>query len=210
MYTKSDLKYRDRITVEDVKIFQNFQNKYVPASIVPISVHHIYDIDFNWKPQLRQERAWDQELELSTYLHSSQDQQAKSEIYILECNLIAQGLIVFTPGIQLSRLEPSKGILYLNWLSVAPWNRRYLTNLAEHKGVGTALFTFAILRSIDLGLEGRIGLHTVKNSEKFYDKLQLTDLGYDTFKTCKLKYLELSPEKAELILLNSLLMWNLN
>jgi hypothetical protein len=85
-----------------------------------------------------------------------------------------------------------------------------IDNRSEHKGIGTALFTFAVQKSLNLGFEGRIGLHTVKQSEEFYQKLHLSDLGYDTFNSCRLKYLELSTVNAELILLDYMLSCYLN
>ncbi|MBD2691243.1 GNAT family N-acetyltransferase [Anabaena catenula] len=106
-------------------------------------------------------------------------------------------------------LEPSKNLLYLNLLNVAPWNRLDIQDPPDFKGVGTTLTTFAVTHSINFGFQGRIGLHSVEKAEKFYEKMNFVNLGHD-ISHHNLKYLELPTDDAELVVLNYLLLCNLN
>ncbi|GAB1544642.1 hypothetical protein NUACC21_73180 [Scytonema sp. NUACC21] len=55
------------------------------------------------------------------------------------------------------------------------------------KGVGTALLRFARLLSVELGYEGRVGLHSLPGAERFYEKQGMLDYGseedYDNLET---------------------------
>lgn len=161
--------------VESVKIFNNFQNEYVQAKITPMSSTHIQELELIWKPQLKNENYWDKNLNINKYLNAHKTY----EVYVLECNSVAQGIIVLKIAECFSRLELDKNLVYLNLLNVAPWNRLSIQGTRNYKGVGTALLTFAILRSINLGFQGRIALHSVKSSETFYQKLPFVHVGYD-------------------------------
>lgn len=197
---------------EFVKILHNVNNEYVQAKIVPISSMHLQEIELIWKPQLKNEKCWDKNLNINKYLNDSKTY----EVYVLEYNSIAQGVIVLQINKWLSRLEPGKGLVYVNLLTVAPWNRASIQETRNYKGVGTVLLTFAILRSFNLGFEGRIALHSVKEAENFYQKMHFVHRGYDLFNLnnngnlSELKYLEMPEEEAELIMLNSYLTSYLN
>lgn len=189
---------------ENLKILQCFDNKYVDAKILPLSQKHLEEIELSWKPELQQNNCWDKDLELSKYLH----EKPYLKFYALEYNLVTQGIIGFYfPGPSI--LELGKNLVYLNILTVAPWNRTDINISPQYKGIGTTLITFAVAFSIDLGFEGRIGLHSVKKAEKFYQKLDFVNLGNDiNYKN--FHYLELSSDNAELLVLNSLLLCNLS
>ena len=46
-------------------------------------------------------------------------------------------------------------------------------------GVGTALLAESVLISYEHGMEGRIGLHSLPQSETFYQHRGMTELGTD-------------------------------
>ena len=102
----------------------------------------------------------------------------------------------------------AENLVYVSILTVAPWNRIDINSLPKYKGIGTNLITFAITLSMNLGFAGKIGLHSVKEAEEFYQKLGFIDLGNDiNYKN--FKYLELSADNAKLLVLSSLLLCNL-
>lgn len=194
----------------NAKIFDNLKNEYVEARVTPISAKHIYQIQFAWKPELKKQNCWDKDVNLQAYLN----EDPKYEIYILESDFIAQGLMI----VELidSRQQPSQKLVYIKQLSVAPWNRSSLLRpTRNYRGVGTVLIAFSILRSISLGLDGKIALHSIEQAKSFYQKFPFVDFGYDDFKignkkVMSLKYLELPEESVELIILDSFLTWDLN
>jgi hypothetical protein len=57
------------------------------------------------------------------------------------------------------------------------------------KGVGTALLVFAKQRSLALGYDGLVGLHSLPISEGFYRRLRMSDYGEDPDKD-NLRYFE--------------------
>lgn len=189
---------------QSVTIFHNLTNEYVQAKIVPISSTHVKEIELMWKPLLKKENCWDQDLNLKKYLNYPQTY----EVYVLEYDSIAQGLIVLETKECHSRLEEGKNLIYINLLLVAPWNRGSLQEIRNYKGVGTSLLTFAISRSFDLGFQGRIALNSVKEAEDFYARMPFLAAGYDLFNLgyngdiVSLKYLEMPEEEAELVMLN--------
>jgi len=189
---------------EDLKILQCFDNKYVDAKILPLSQKHLEEIELYWKPQLKNSNCWVKNLEFSKYLQEN----PHLKFYVLESNLITQGIICLHPNCP-SRLECGKNLVYVNILTVAPWNRADIISSPKYKGIGTTLITFAATFSINLGFEGRIGLHSVKQAEGFYKKLYFIDLGNDINEN-NFQYLELSPDDSELLVLNYLLVSNLN
>ncbi len=197
---------------ECVKIFNYFNNEYVQARIVPMSSTHIREIELTWKPQLKTENCWDKDLDISRYLNEPK----KYEVYLLECDSMAQGIIALNIAKYPSRLEVGKNLVYLNLLSVAPWNRVSRQGIRNYTGVGTSLLTFAILRSINLGFQGRIALHSIKEAESFFQRLPFFDGGYDLLgwgnkgDYLRLKYLEMPENEVDFIMLSSYLTWYLN
>ncbi len=144
-------------------------------------IYLVYDRHWSWN---------DKFLKLST---------PNYERFALECELITQGFIILELDSYRSRLDPPKNLVYVDYLTVAPWNSRSLEAVVMYKGVGSILLKFAIERSFDLGYQGRLGLHSLPSAEKFYQKLKMIDFGYDLNKE-KLKYFELSSDQANNIL----------
>ncbi len=90
-----------------------------------------------------------------------------------------------------SHVEPMKNLIYLDFFATAPWNRPKLKNPPDYKGVGIALFIFAVSRSFDLEYNGRVGLHSLPAAESFYQKIEMNDFGCDPNYE-NLRYFELS------------------
>lgn len=97
-----------------------------------------------------------------------------------------------------SRMEPGRSLVYVEYIAVAPWNRREFGAKAKIRGVGKTLLRAAVRISVDLELEGRIGLHSKPASEAFYrEKLKLVDLGPEVVDDGEWVYFEATPEVAK-------------
>jgi len=117
----------------------------------------------------------------------------------IECEGRMQGLMMASTIARASRVGPSgKAILYIEYVESAPWNLKDLVDDPKYSGVGIALLEAAIELSDQEGFGGRIGLHSLPQSEAFYRKY-MTDLGPDP-KSQGLRYFEMSVEQARLFL----------
>lgn len=94
-----------------------------------------------------------------------------------------------------SAANKRKPILYLKYIESAPWNlKAYVGEEARFGGVGVALICAAIEVSVEEEFKGRIGLHSLPQSEQFYARF-MSDLGVD-IETEGLRYFEMSEEQA--------------
>lgn len=120
-----------------------------------------------------------------------------SETFALECDGDTQGLmLVHLASFALLQSQKGRDLVYVELLATAPWNRRTHSQGARYKGVGRVLIGTAIHLSIDQGLKGRIGLHSLPGSESWYrDEACFTDWGYDTSK--KMRYFEMTEAQAK-------------
>lgn len=115
-----------------------------------------------------------------------------------------QGLMLTKSASYLTRLGADRGkpILYLDYVEVAPWNWPVaaLGQQPRFRGVGSLLVAEAIRQSFAEGFHGRIGLHSLPQSEGFYQNVfGLTPVERDAAKQ-NLLYFELSRENARLLL----------
>lgn len=117
--------------------------------------------------------------------------------YVIEKDDITQAMMITTDTINLSKLEPSKPLLYIEYLSVAPWNRGKLVTVPKYALLGRIMFMQAVIDSYNLDYEGRVGLHSLPGAESWYkDELGLIEIEDNK----KLKYFELSKERAKIII----------
>ena len=70
-------------------------------------------------------------------------------------------------------------VVHVDYLEVAPWNLKSPLVAARFKGVGTALLVDAVRLSIETGLDGRAGLHSLPQAEPFYTRCGMTRVGED-------------------------------
>lgn len=176
------------------KLLRVRDNQVICANLLPMSDKHLADFETFWKPRLQkteeEDRHWDWAKK-----HRVTDVSPSYERYALECDHITQGLMLLEIDHHHSRLESGKSLVYLDYLATAPWNRSSGDNTPDYRGIGTALFTLALERSIALEYRGRIGLHALPRAEGFYNQLQMVDFGCDASKQ-NLKYFELSVDGA--------------
>ena len=70
-------------------------------------------------------------------------------------------------------------VVYLDYLEAAPWNLKSPLAAARFKGVGIALLADAVRLSIETGLDGRMGLHSLPQAEPFYTRCGMIRVGED-------------------------------
>jgi hypothetical protein len=100
------------------------------------------------------------------------------------------------------RLELQKGLplVYVDYVSTAPWNLRGFVSEPYFRGAGRILIAAAVEWSKSLGWEGRLGLHALPQAEGFYeDSCQMTRLGRDENYE-NLSYFEMTSEQASAFL----------
>ena len=120
--------------------------------------------------------------------------------YAIEYENITEGLMLIALVGHQSRITPSKDIVYIDYLSVAPANRQVIQTPPKLKAIGSVFFNYAIQVSVEEGMNGRIGLHALPNAASWYrDKLGLTPFGKD-FSYHNLEYFELSEKKSQKML----------
>lgn len=94
-----------------------------------------------------------------------------------------------------SRDVPPRPIVYVDFVAVAPWNRREIQSPQRFRHLGTVLLGAAVARSFALGLDGRCALHSLTQSEGFYRRIGMTDLGIDA-RYGSLRYFEFTNQSA--------------
>lgn len=71
-------------------------------------------------------------------------------------------------------------IVYVDFLAIAPWNRKAFQNPQRFRHLGTVMLGAAVEFSRTLGLDGRCGLHSLPQSEGFYRHIGMRDFGLDS------------------------------
>lgn len=80
---------------------------------------------------------------------------------------------------------------------------RELGGGAQYGAVGTRLLEAAVRKSLEEGYKGRLALHSLSGSERFYlDVCRMTAVGRDAAKQ-NLLWCEFTPEQAERFLTGS-------
>jgi hypothetical protein len=99
----------------------------------------------------------------------------------VECEGAVQGLMAIPAQPRPSVLMPGRLVVYVDYLESAPWNLRAPNHPPRFKGAGKALIGQAIHFSEELGLGGRVGLHSLPQAEQFYEATcRMTRFGTDT------------------------------
>lgn len=183
---------------EIIELLRTKDNQVVSARLLPMADRHLDDFEAFWRPRLQntseEDRHWDWiKKQRITNVSPSYER------YALECDHITQGLMLLEIDRHRSRIDPGKSLVYLDYFATSPWNRSSLKNPPDYRGVGTALFTLALERSVALEYKGRVGLHALPRAEGFYHQLKMVDFGCDASKQ-NLKYFEVSVDRATEIL----------
>ena len=121
------------------------------------------------------------------------------QCFAIVCEGVTQGMMIVDVT-KRARLDNQKGqhLVYIDYLENAPWNRKELLyDPPRFRGIGTLLIRAAIEHSRLEGFKGRLGLHSLPQSNSFYANVcGMTDLGTDP-NYQNLRYFEMTSEQAE-------------
>ncbi|MGO9269266.1 MAG: GNAT family N-acetyltransferase [Terriglobia bacterium] len=98
-------------------------------------------------------------------------------------------------------MQQGKPLIYIDYLEVAPWNVKLIMEAlgkpTKYGAVGTRLIEAAVRQSIEEGFKGRVALHSLSTSERFYREVcKMTPVGRDSGKQ-NLLWCEFTPEQAQ-------------
>ncbi len=121
----------------------------------------------------------------------------------ISCGGKLQGLMKLETAGRSGRLAEQKGkpLIYVDYLETAPWNIKPLANALgrspQFAAVGTRLIEAAVRKSQEEDFKGRLALHSLSTSERFYlDGCGMSGVGRDPAKQ-DLLWCEFTPEQAE-------------
>jgi hypothetical protein len=198
-----------------VQLFDNSTHETVDAELFDdVTVDHFLETQSEWRPLVRQ--ATKKMLEsgapkdaIPRHYHwdwSSKESDLRVLAFIffgITCGGKLQGLMKLESAGHNSRLATQKRmpLIYVDYIETAPWNVKVLAQALGDKpkfgAVGTRLIEAAVRKSFEEGFRGRLGLHSLSTSERFYlDTCGMTAVGRDPAKQ-DLLWFEFTPEQAE-------------
>ncbi|MGH7025604.1 MAG: hypothetical protein ACREEB_18740 [Caulobacteraceae bacterium] len=186
----------------------------VPAELVcGIGLPHLLDWHNAWQPELGAIKAtlYEQGVPKSEWPQSGHwrwpDKVAEGDLLGFETFCVtAEGMTQAMMRVDVitkeSRLEGSAGkpIVYVDYLEVAPWNQPIVGMQRRFKGAGMILMVAAAALSVEHEFKGRVGLHSLPQSESFYRDLGMLDLGPDTKVNGELRYFEMNADVAQALI----------
>ncbi len=97
----------------------------------------------------------------------------------VECEGEPQGIMAILRMPRHSR-HTGEVVIYVDYLESAPWNLKGASAPPRFMGIGTVLIAEAVRLSLEMGLEGRVGLHSLPQAESFYKtRCRMTEFGAD-------------------------------
>jgi hypothetical protein len=157
---------------------------YVPVTItrgIPASLEYLANLERLWAPErgrLTEElRAHGETLESShwDWRNKASRPPLWYTLVTIECDGQTQGIVAVENLLRPARLKQDAWVLYVDYLEVAPWNKRVpndrnkpATREPRYRAVGKALIGEAIRMSIGTTAGGRVGLHGLEQAELFY------------------------------------------
>jgi hypothetical protein len=160
----------------------------VQAELDKMQPRHIEDFETAWKEMLQNLNQYDVFWDWAMKKRLS-SMNKRFEAYAIEYNDLTQGLLWLETHWHCSLVNPDQRLVYVEAIASAPWNREELQFPPNLKGVGTSMLLLARQRSLALGYNGRVGLHSLSSSENFYVRQQMPDYGEDPAKD-NLRYFE--------------------
>jgi hypothetical protein len=179
-----------------VEIIDTETNGFVVADLCEgLKEKNLDDYEKLWKPILEQKN----KIARQMYLNGEEyqfaedghwDWRQKKEItksaslsyryFAIECGGKTQGLMQLDLTMHRCRENVNWNIVYIDYISVAPWNRAELVEQPKYRAVGTILLAQAVGTSIEEGFKGRIGLHSLPGASKWYKKRKMKSFGPDS------------------------------
>lgn len=187
-------------------ILNRWTGKYEAASIYRgLDAGNLRDFETRWKPVLDKRAedfaTWDKAAEGNVqdahwdWIGKAKDESAY-DAFAIESDGTTQGLMLLALAPHFARLPAQKGLdlCYVELIASAPWNRPKFTERPKYKGMGRALLATAVSASLELELKGRIGLHSLPESESWYEMLGFSNCGPDNGE--RLLYFEMTEAQA--------------
>ena len=197
-----------------IQIVDNATGKPVDAILFDeVTVDHFLETQTEWRPvvvdaakHLHQKGAnesiprhfhWD-------WTRKEADLRALAFTFFgISCNDKLQGLMKLATVGHVGRLADQKGkpVVYVDYVETAPWNikpiMQPLGKTASFGAVGTRLIESAVRKSLEEGFKGRLALHSLNSSERFYtDVCGMTAVSRDPAKQ-NLLWCEFTPEQSD-------------
>lgn len=119
--------------------------------------------------------------------------------FCIVCGGLTQGMMLADTTMKRCRMpgQQGKNLVYVSFVETAPWNRQEFGDPPRYRGVGSILLGAAIELSTELGFKGRVGLHSLPQSNGYCANFcGMTDLGPDPDYQ-GLRYFEMTSEQAE-------------
>jgi hypothetical protein len=130
--------------------------------------------------------------------HEASEEYLAYRMFGIECQSQMQGLMLALTAGKNSLITSQRGkpLVYVHFLAAAPWNLASIVAEPRFSLVGSILLATAIHLSMEEEFQGRIGLHSLPQSDDWYRKVcGMTDLGPDPT-VQNLRYFEMTPEQA--------------
>ena len=124
------------------------------------------------------------------------------ETFCVTADGMTQAMMRIDISTKESRLPSSEGrpIAYVDYLEVAPWNQPITGMQRRFRGAGKILMIAAAALSAEQEFKGRVGLHSLPQSEGFYQDLGMIDLGPDPGVHGRLRYFEMTCEISQALI----------
>jgi GNAT superfamily N-acetyltransferase len=161
-----------------IRLVRGIDLQVVDARLADLAERHIVDYETLWVEELQESQQEDKYWDW-VYKRSQSDVKGNYEGYAVEYESRTQGLMLIETQQHRSLLAPGERIVYIVALASAPWNRVRIHPLPTLKGVGLGLLLFARQRSVEIGYGGRMGLHALPRSERFYERQNMTRCEVD-------------------------------
>ena len=200
-----------------VELFDNRKQEFVDAELFDdITPEDFEEIEAQWRPLVQEAKRKLIEMGKPDMVpqHAHWDWTRKApelemlaiRFFGIQCKQRLQGIVKLqTVGYE-SRILGHRGkpLVYIDYVEVAPWNVRMLTEplgkKTEFRAVGTRLMEVAIRVSIDEDFKGRVGLHSLPRSEGYYiNECGMTAVDRDPSKQ-NLLWCEFTPDQAKAFL----------
>lgn len=188
-----------------VWVWDNELRHAVDANLMPMTDEHVAKLNATWVPEFhrRQESGvrdqdflmWETGVKYMDLL----TRRINVNTYVVVRSSNVQGVLVLAKTPETSRLHENEHVLIVHYLATAPWNRRGRVSSGRYRGTGTVLLGHAVLDSMAAGCLGRLGLHSLTDSDDYYRAMGFDDLGLNPAER-GLRYFELSVSDAARLL----------
>ncbi len=196
-----------------IEVFAVAERKWVAGTLFyDIAGHNLEQYEQKWLPELLKRRR-----ETATLLKAGHEvavvedahwdwakkmlREHRAPLGFRSCAVEVEsetlGLMQVELATHRSRSNKSLNLAYVDYISIAPWNRPWPGHPPRFRGVGSILLREAVRTSVAEGFRGRIGLHALPGAVTWYqEKLKMKAFGADPDYQ-GLLYFEFTEEQAK-------------